>query len=411
MWKLLLLFLACLFLFGCSSSKPKPPEPPSAQLPAMGAVCHDFIGLLHPQFPTPYVAALATEPFCGSHLDWTFGNDTQNLELLLNTGKVAAWQVDIYNGPCINPWNSNCGSYEPHAGLSRDQFRAKWERGGEEQTSWFRDRVRTYCDLFKRHPGTRLQISPILEHTLSREAWNNMAANVRDVCPSAELVNNNVQDQYYPDVLNETHNRQHNAPVGSLFSYDGNETMDSNVPAEYARMKDRVSKFYIWSWTYNGRCTNSGFVDPRNRSRWPNKAMLADLFFVGNVASGRVQAGPTPAAPISHPRLWKPWADDHCDGNPRNNKPVYLTPWNGNQIDILGADRSTVITSLKYAGRFGHDNNISTYRSGIPGSTNRHASEIADKAVELTGSPWVYLREGSAVYGPFHPSMRQGYFR
>lgn len=55
--------------------------------------------------------------------------------------------------------------------------------------------------------------------------------------------------------------------------------------------------------------------------------------------------------------------------------------------------------------------NLSRYYSGLPGAIGLYGYEIADKALKLSGSAFVWIKQGNNYYGPVHPSFRQGYFQ
>jgi len=391
--------LSLLMLFivvSCSSSEPKL-EPIEVGL---GATGYDTLAIQHPNFPVPFLLneIEGLSYYIGGNLDWTFGTDLTNIEAILNTGKVIRWRTHFLNGPGLR--NNQLGSYEPMAGMNVSSFNSIWESGGGNLATHFSNRVALYCALFSKYPKVEFQISPTLEHNLSERAFRAQESIVHAACPRASIVNNSMSNFVWVNVINEGHPRFTASPIGSIVSLDGVEAMDTNVPQYLNDHQAVTSTSYIWSYVFNGRCQDK-FQDPRARTRWPSESMVRDLM----VYSHALGPAPIPAMPILPPRIWKPWAEDKCEGDGRANKPVYITPYKGNEVKILSGN-NTPIGSLKYYGTFeggGH-----RYYAAL-GSGDSGAS-FARKSFEKSGSEWVYLVEGGVKFGPFHPSMRQGTF-
>lgn len=386
--------LLLLLTFACSSSRNSSPPP---IVPALGAVGYDTLAVQHPSFPVPYILEeIESLPYyVGGNLDWTFGESLTNIEAILNSKKVIAWRVHFFNGPGLR--NAQLGSYEPTRGMSVQSFDSLWRNGGGGLASFLRDRVTLYCELFAKHPETTLYISPTLEHNLSEQGFRAQESVVKNACPSAIIVNNPMNNGLLSGVVNEGHGTSYGGPEGSIVSTDGVEAMDANIPA-YISSHQQMKFIFLWSYPFNGRCEEK-FQDPRERTRWASESMIKDLF----IYPKPLPEAPPAAFPIVSPRIWKPWAEDKCEGDGRANKPVYITPYKGSEIKILSGD-NTPIGSLKYYGTFeggGH-----RYYSAL-GSGDSGAS-LARKSFEASGNEWVYLVEGGVKFGPFHPSMRQG---
>lgn len=323
---------------------------------------------------------------------------------VLETGKVTRWRIHFLNGPGLR--NGQLGGYEPHAGMTIQSYNALWEKGGGKLARHLRDRVQLYCHLFASYPSLSLEISPTLEHNLSSKAFKRQALITRRNCPRAVIVNNPVTGVAASGGFTV---ERHGAKVAGLrapcnVSLDGDEAFDANVPAFLAQ-NPRCTK-YIWSLTYNGRLGKGAFVDPRKRTRWPTREQLRTLLgYARPLPYSPLVEG---CFPVTRPRLWKVSADDHGGGDVRANKPLWISPARELFVDVVTAVGGKAVGSMVYFGAF--DGGGYRYYSGT--GSNLYGVEMAERAVRLSGSPYVLIREpGGQCFGPLHPAYRWGYFR
>lgn len=222
----------------------------------------DLLALQKPGFPARAFAEKLPEGAAVGSLDWTFGTSLRPVESLLRTGRVSAYRVHLFNGPCLR--NRICGRYEPHAGRTVRGFSDAWERGGRGPLRrHLARRTKAYCALFARHPGTQLLISPTLEHNLSRKAFRRQAAVVREACPAATVVDNPVGGvAATPGFVTERHGRRLSLKAPCVVSLDG-ETGAVDLGRFVADHRQCLS--FLWTSPLNCRRTAGPFVDPRSR--------------------------------------------------------------------------------------------------------------------------------------------------
>lgn len=235
----------------------------------------DLLGLQHPLFPVADVVEMIRPGFVGGHLDGSFETSLKPVERVLNTGHVVRWRVHIFNGPGLR--NGNLGRLEPHYGRSIGGFSRAWEKRDSRLRSYLGGRVTLYCRLFERHPEATLEISPTLEHNLSRAAFREQARTVKRRCPAAIVVDNPVAG--VPGVKGfklERHGIAASVRPPCNASLDGDDFHEVDVSAYLQRFSACETR-YLWSRALNGRLASGPFIDPRHRTAWPSRDELRQL--------------------------------------------------------------------------------------------------------------------------------------
>jgi hypothetical protein len=245
---------------------------------ADGKLCYDLLALQHPRFPAAAVAEYAKDgDFCGGNLHKTFGPSLKPVKEIIDTGGVVEWRTHLVNGPGLR--NNRLGPYEPHHGLSVASYNALWERGGGKLRRVLFQDARAYCELFRPHPEIRLELSPTLEHNLSKKAFRRQALIVQAACPEAVVVDNPMGGVAHTRPYLVERHGEHAGKLSApcQVSLDGDSAHDADTP-KWLKRYEACDRF-IWVPEFN---MLSGledlFIDPRKRRHGPDKEELFLIF-------------------------------------------------------------------------------------------------------------------------------------
>lgn len=337
-------------------------------------------------------------------LDFTFGASVAPIYSALNSGKFSAYRVHLIDGTCIA--NGNCGDYSPFRKYTLKSFEAAVSKKDKAVLNFVRDRTSIYCSLQKSFPSVKIYISPVLEHKLGTKAFRILADTVLKTCPGIGLVNNSVtgDGEKYHGALLESHDGF--SKPRSIVSFDGLDATDSDIGTWLTKTSGGKISF-IWSRLYNCRLQN-GWIDPRKRAACPRPR---DFELLLHLSDDRGKP-PTPTfkcsfSPLIPPRIWKPLAEDTGSKDKRANLPVAIVPGTGKTYAVV-TYQGTSLGLLNYFGPF-TEKGLNRYYSGT--GTGLSGYQMEKKALELSGSSWVYLKQDNSCIGPFVPGIRGGKFR
>lgn len=360
----------------------------------------DTLAIQHSKFQVRELVKFLPQDTALGTLSNTFGNQLSAITRALSSGRVKYLRVHLINGSCIA--NQNCGPYEIGYGYNLKSFEASVLAKNPKIITYVRNHTLLYCDL----PNTKVLISPVVEHRLNNRAYRILADTIVSSCPSAQLVNNPVTGigERYRGSWIESHSDRISG--ADIYSFDGVDATDSNIPLWKSKTaKAKIS--FVWSRVYN--CRNLGpFQDPRNRTSCPKSR---DFELLAHITDNRPPAPTTSSkcGSFKSPNIWKPLSEDKGTGDPRANLPVLLSRL-GNGNTEIATYKGTCIGTLSYFGPPTTEG-LGRYYSGLPGAVRLSGYEIEKKAVRLSGSPWVWVRQNNKCFGPFIPGMRQGTYR
>lgn len=206
--------------------------------------------------------------------------------------------------------------------------------------------------------------------------------------------------------MTERHNDGFVSKVGELASMDGSEAADIDS-AKWIKNTEKAEIQFLWSHRFNLRQQGVN-PPPKQRKAAPNRQYFEDIIAL---ASPKGEA-PTPsftATPLKKPSLWKTFAEDKSGNtDSRANKPLLISPSKATKIDVVTFNNK-VVCQLAYFGPYSGGG----YRhySGAKGGSKLSASQIAKAAINISGSPWVWFRDGKKFYGPVNSIFRGNYFR
>lgn len=370
---------------------------------------HDYLAAQQSRFKTELAAKYLTRNEATGNLDWTFGTSLEPIRTLLTT-KPKYHRTHFFNGPCIR--GGNCGPYEITRGYTVASFDKAISKKTPKLLNFFKTRVALYRDLCSAFPATQCLVSPELEHQLSKKSYRILSDAAREVWPGVQLVNSpmgGISIERYLGSWIERHGFKPQSDA-DIVSSDGQGVTDGDVVAfvkrtNTARMKIR----YEWERVDNCR-DNGPFKDPRKRTACPTGPQFEELIHIfddrGVAPKGIVPAGCSKVIPFTSPRIFKPFADDHGNGDKRANMPVVLIKTKGPHLSVLAYNGTKV-------------GQIGLYRDAAPHSQERYYSnwgagsglqgyQFEKKVKAASGSPWTWLKVNSICTGPIIPGRRNG---
>lgn len=406
--KNLLICLLVLLLSSCCTTK-KPPQLDTFLTLGEPENAQDLLALQHPKFNA--TAASNNIPVGTSIgiLDHTFGDSLANVILILDKIHPRYFRVHFINTVCVR--NANCGSYEYGYKHTIQTFDKAIKNRERKILVPFRERVKLYKQLSLTRPTTGFIVSPALEHDLSKESYRILADEVLNTWPDVRL-SNSVNLGNYAERYRGAWIERHGASTPSdtdIVSTDGTEVTDININAFKTRTRSAKIRA-AWTRGHNCRDNSGNFIDPRQRQTCAGRGILEGVAHIfDNRGNAPAFAGNADCKSFRSPDIWKPLADDHGIGDTRANKPVVITSaFRPGGLNVITKDGKKV-GQLGFYGTFSGGG--FRWYSGTSGgdSASGYAYEKRSKAV--SGSPYVWLQQGSRCRGPIVTGMRQGAYR
>lgn len=262
----------------------------------------------------------------------------------------------------------------------------KWRDDHNFQESDFPGIAKTAkkaCYLTTKHK-IKWYFSGATEHKLNAEKAAKLKKVVLDACPTVTYVNNPLSNgAILPNTINENHNG--GKPRSSLcaFSFDGTAAEDADVESVKRAYKG-CEYFMMWSPRYNGRWESNDSTPRAKRTGWADGKLIQSLSILHQ---------PKGATSLPKNNLWKSHSENKGNGDPRAEKPVFITPIKAKSISLKQNGRE--IHSLKYYGPY-NDGRSRFYAS-------KWGFEISTAPVEL----WANGKK----HGMVNPGYRDPDFR
>lgn len=367
---------------------------------------HDLIGLHSKHFNTKPICKFYSKRTPISVLDWTFGVDATNSDIVLNCVSPSHYTIDILNTVCVR--NGNCGKYEPLYGYTINSLNTSLENGNKKILNHLKERVLVYKSLSIKYPATKFSVSPALEHNLTKKAYRVLADAVLLVWPGVQLVNSPMKTLSAEDYRGAWIERHGSDPWRSqLSSLDGTDVNLIRVQKWLKTTEGNIIT-YVWSHSYNCR-VNGAFQDPRLRTSCPKPYMIEELFHVTDKRPRLTSIRDLKCSVREldeSSELWKQFADDHGTGDARANLPVFIARLSPSKSVQVITSTGKLIGSLGYYGKY--EGNLNRYYSGYIGGTSENGYSWEKEATGISGFPHVYLKQDKVCVGPIIAGRRNG---
>lgn len=320
----------------------------------------------------------------GLFADETFGPlAIKNTTKLLKTGKVGAVRAHLnWAGP--NPSHA----LPPLSKIKK--LAPKWEA------------------LAKQFPSVQFYISPTCEGKSNDKAKiKELLDLTASLCPSCSIVWSPMQSPSIPGYITEVHGKAV-AKTGMIASYDGGtkgEALFDIDAAKWVKQQGDAIMAFAWGALCN-MAEAHNTLPPNKRTASPDAGYiqsLARLFDDPGVA-------PTPSFPVTplkKPQLFKTHAEDSPGKDKRHNRPLVILKEKLPHVELVTKD-GAVLGKMRYYAPIPPNQR---YYSGNPGSIGLYGWQIADKALAVSGSPYVWIKVGGKFYGPINPIFRTPYFQ
>jgi len=344
----------------------------------------DLLGLAHPKFKVKEVLKAFPQGFALGCFDdpKTFGDALKRIKLFLDSGKVSALRVHVH-------WD------DAHRIANLNDLKKRLPR---------------YEKLQQQYPNIPVYVSHSCEYRESsaREVQKRVEL-VRDLCPSCRVVQSAWQSPTITGVgVIEKHGPGAKCGPGQIASYDGGKKGEgiNDIDSEkWVNNNANADICFLWTPLFN--LTESEKVPRPKRTASPTDK------YIKAVARLAAPKGSAPAhnfakepKPLKKPMLWKSFAEDTPGESKRDNKPLVILKKKTARVDIVTC-LGQKIGSLAYYGTY--TGGLHRYYSGIPGGVGLYAYEIGEKAKKLSGSEWIYFKQGGEIFGPVCAPFRAGY--
>lgn len=325
----------------------------------------------------------------GLFADETFGpNALSNAQKLVDTGMVPAVRSHLnWQGP--NPKHA----LPP---LSKIQKLApKWQA------------------FALKNPGVRVYVSSTCEYD-SRDvrAIKAMLDLTAQLCPSCTIVQTpSGKGAVVPGYMLEKHGKVAMGP-GQIASYDGGvkgEGLFDINAAAWVQQNSRAEIAFGWGPLLN-MAEAHNTTPPNQRDDSPSAGYIISIIRLFDPPG----QPPTPSFPVvqlKRPGLYKSHAEDSPGADPRNNRPLFISKPHVAAVDIVTFQGKSIgkLTYNPSVGPFPPD--LFRYYSGNAGGVGLYGWQIADKAQQVSGSQWVWLKIAGKFYGPINPTFRTPFYQ
>lgn len=333
----------------------------------------------------------------GAFVDDTFGpNAVSNVRKCLDTGKISQFRGHLnWVGP--NP------KHVPPPRSKIKKLAPIWE------------------SIARQYPHTEFFISPSCEWESSNKAvLTDLLQLTAGLCPSCTIVQSPINKT---PVIEGYRLERHGKTVvgpGQVISYDGGKPVrggDGKMygqslfdidAAKWVRDNSRAEMCLSWGELCN-MAEAHNTLPPNRRTVSPSPEYILSLLHLFDDPG----ICPTPifaSTPLKKPFLYKSHAEDSPGADPRNNRGLFIAKPKAGAVDLVTFDGKPVgkFTYRETVGPFPPD--LSRFYSGNPGGVMLYGYQIAEKAKQISGSPWVWLRHHGKNY-PIHPTFRSPFFQ
>lgn len=323
----------------------------------------------------------------GLFADETFGpNAIKNIRKCLDTGKVKLVRAQLnWKGP--NPSHA----LPPLSKVKK--LAPQWEK------------------LAKEYPATKFYVSPSCEYqSMDKKAVKQMLETAKQLAPSCTIVNNPMTSASapIPGYIYELHGDK-KMGANQAISFDGGSGDGQeglyNIDAEnWVKKNSKAEYSMAWAVLCNMQEAHNTLT-PTQRTESPSYEFTMGLYHLFTESG----TAPTPdfkVIIVKRPLLWKSFAEDSPGKDRRHNRPMFLSKVKSSYVEIVTVD-GKVLGKMPYWGSFG--DGLSRYYAGSAGGIGLYAWQIMEKAKEVSGFPWFWIKQGKNYYGPLN-HFRKGYF-
>lgn len=257
-------------------------------------------------------------------------------------------------------------------------------------------RFRTLFPLIQKYKKVEFQISPWCEHRATFQLIDRLFKALTAICPTGvELVNTpDKTGALYPSLLNEFHSHTEKPRSKNYqYSFDGRACVDADVES-YKKNYSNAKTFFFWDCRFNGRWEDNDKTPRPLRKGWPDSKHI-DSVIALHKPKGKTK--------LPQNTIYKSHSENKGTGDPRAEKPVFITPIKSKEV-LLRANNGQIVETLKYYGTF-------------EGGRHRYYSpswgyEIANKARRIQeGDPVVDVVIDGVKVGRINPAFRDGSYR
>jgi hypothetical protein len=270
--------------------------------------------------------------------------------------------------------------------------------------------------LSLKHPNTKFYISPSCEYKSTDakavaglvEIIRHYAGNCTPVlCPAPGSV-------VVPGVMTEEHGNKATAGPGQIASYDGGAKGEGlfDIDSNHWIFEQNKNADIVFGWCPKFNLAEShNDKPPAIRTAAPSIGEVKGMCRLFDFAATHAPR-PTPTfnahvIPIARPLLYKSWAEDMQGQNSRDNLPMLFLNTLVERLDVLTFKGEKVTSFPLFHDRNPHS--LERYYSGL--GEKLFAWQLADRAVQMSGSPWVWFRAGPHYFGPVNANLRAGFYQ
>lgn len=287
------------------------------------------------------------------------------------------------------------------------RIHACWNNHGLIPESQLTERCEKYKILLRLYPRVRWYISHTCEYSkmASKKELSRRVSIIKKMLPKAiPVLSPEPGAEVLAYTVIERHGDDAKVKAGQIASTDGQALFDINAK-QWLGQNSKAEIIFAWGHRLNLSEAGPKILPPYKRTARPNAEYLTSLIRLFDAAP-EVPTATYPLIPLSKPLLLKTHAEDMPGDNSRDNKPLLILPFQAPKVDIVTYNNIR-LGEFKYYGDF--PGGMHRYYASLAGMG--YGYQIADEAIQVSGSPYCAAKHGDKYYGLFHPTFRQGYFQ
>jgi len=312
-----------------------------------------------------------------------FGSPINAVQKILDTGKCPAVRVHI--------WWDPSHKLVPLPNLKK--------------------RLPLWQALAVKYPNVKFYVSPSCEYSEKDVSKIKACVDaIKQLAPKCAPVLAPMNSPVVPGVITESHGSHASGGKGSIVSTDGQNLPDMDA-ASWVSKNSACEIIFGWAMRFN-LAESHVSLPPNKRTAAPN------VRYIREVARVLEPKGSAPApgfagkfVPIQKPFLYKVMAEDMPGPQQRDNLPLLIVKGKPLTATIV-ARTGAAIGTLKVFDKPGmYPGGLTRYYAGVPGAINLYGWEIGWKALQVSGSEFVWFHVDDRFYGPVNAGFREGFYQ
>lgn len=260
--------------------------------------------------------------------------------------------------------------------------------------------------------SVKVYISPSCEYgrSVPRDLVQKWVDAIRKLAPSCTPVLCPMDGPLIGGVMSEEHGSKATATRGQIASTDGQSLPDIDA-SRWMQQNHDADIVFGWANRFN-------LIEAHNTLPPSKRTAAPDWNYIQQVIRNMQPQGVAPMptfqgkiVPIRKPFLYKVQAEDMPGPNGRDNKPLLIVKGKSRFCEAITKDGASLGRYVVFDNPGQYPGGLTRYYSGVPGALNITGVQLASKALQVSGSEFVWFKVDGVFYGPTNAAFRTGFYQ